>query len=74
MVLRIRNNVKIILLNEKNEILLMYADDPKTTTPDGKYHGKFWFLVGGEIEEGESIEKATIRELHEETVITLKYI
>ena len=70
MSLRIRNSVKIILLNEKNEILLMCADDPKTTTPDGKYHGKFWFLIGGEIKEGESIEEAAIRELHEETGIT----
>jgi 8-oxo-dGTP pyrophosphatase MutT (NUDIX family) len=70
MALRIRNSVKIILLNEKNDILLICADDPKTTTPDGKYHGKFWFPVGGEIEEGESIEEAAIRELHEETGIT----
>ena len=70
MVSRIRNSVKIILLDKNNEMLLMCADDPKTTTPDGKYHGKFWFLVGGEIEKGESIQEAAIRELHEETGIT----
>jgi len=65
----IRNSVKVILLNEKNELLLISADDPKTTSVEGKYHGKFWFLVGGEIESDESIEKAAIREILEETGI-----
>ena len=69
MVAPIRNSVKVILLNEKNEILLVLADDPKTTSVDGAYHGKFWFLVGGEIEPNESIEKAAIREILEETGI-----
>ena len=66
----VRNSVKILLLNQQNELLLMCADDPKTTSSDGKYHGKFWFTTGGEIEEGESIQKAALRELHEETGIT----
>ena len=48
----------------------MCADDPKTTTPDGKYHGKLCFPVDGEIEEDESIKEAAIWELHEETGIT----
>ena len=65
----IRNSAKVILLNEKNELLLMCADDPKTTTVDGKYHGKFWFLIGGEIEKNESLQEAAIREIHEETGI-----
>jgi 8-oxo-dGTP pyrophosphatase MutT (NUDIX family) len=66
----IRNSVKIILINDKDELLLMCADDPKTTSAKGEYHGKFWFLVGGEIENGETIQEAAIRELHEETGIT----
>jgi 8-oxo-dGTP pyrophosphatase MutT (NUDIX family) len=63
----LRNSVKIILLNEKDELLLMCADNPKITSADGEYHGRFWFLTGGEIEKGESTEEAAIRELHEET-------
>lgn len=72
--LPIRNSVKVILLNEKNELLLMCADDPKTTSASGKYHGKFWFLVGGEIKVGESIEEAALREIYEETGISRKDI
>jgi 8-oxo-dGTP pyrophosphatase MutT (NUDIX family) len=63
----VRNSVKIILLNEKDELLLMCADNPQVKSPDGKYHGRFWFLIGGEIEKGESIEEAAVRELYEET-------
>lgn len=62
-----RNSVKILLLSPKNELLLMCADDPKTTAKDGTYNGRFWFPLGGEIEPGESIMQAAIRELHEET-------
>jgi len=65
----VRSSIKILLLNEKNELLLMCADDPKTTSADGKYIGKFWFTVGGQIEENESINEAAIREIYEETGI-----
>ncbi len=63
------SSVRIILLNSKNELLLMCADDPKTTTLKGKYNGRFWYTVGGQIEDGESIEQAALREIYEETGI-----
>jgi len=66
----VRSSVKVLLLNQKNELLLMCAHDPKTTAPDGKYHGQFWFTPGGRIEKGESIQEAALRELYEETGIT----
>ena len=69
MTLPIRNSIKVILLNPKNELLLMCANDPKTTSADGAYHGRFWFLIGGEIEPGESIPEAALREIAEETGI-----
>ena len=53
--LPIRNSIKVLLLNHKNEVLLMCADDPKTVSADGKYYGRFWFPIGGKIEEGESV-------------------
>ena len=61
------HSVRIILLNSKNEVLLMKAEDPKTTEPDGSYHGPFWFLIGGEIEPGEDLATAAYREVFEET-------
>lgn len=60
-------SVRIILLNHKNEILLMKAEDPSTTELDGTYHGPFWFLIGGEIEPGEDLSSAAYREIFEET-------
>lgn len=45
----------------------MCANDPNTTTLEGKATGNYWFTIGGEIEEGESLEDAAKRELFEET-------
>ncbi|NGX52285.1 MAG: hypothetical protein KR126chlam5_00581 [Candidatus Anoxychlamydiales bacterium] len=69
MIKTIRSSIKVILLNDKDELLLMCADDPKTTSADGKYFGKFWFAVGGEIEQNESIQETAYREVYEETSI-----
>lgn len=62
-----RTSVRIILLNHSNEILLLKADDPTTTTLSGHYNGPFWFCLGGKIEEGESAEQAALREIQEES-------
>ena len=61
MALPIRNTVRVLLLNDKNEILLIRIK--KTENP-------FWFTVGGGIDEGESLEEAAFREIYEETGIT----
>ena len=65
--LPIRKSVRILLINERSELLLMCADDPKTTPKDGSYYGRFWFTIGGEMEAGEDLMSAAIRELKEET-------
>ena len=70
----IRNSVKVLLLNDQNELLLLLVDDPKTITVKGKYHGKFWFPTGGEIKPHESIQEAAFREIYEETGIEKKEI
>ncbi|WP_448127275.1 NUDIX hydrolase [Salinicola sp. NYA28a] len=55
---KIRRTVRIVLLNNKSEILLM-----KVVLPDRT----IWCTLGGGIEEDESIEQAAKRELFEET-------
>lgn len=65
-----RHSIKIILLNQANEILLMGTDDKNIKNLDGTYGGKFWQLIGGAIEQGETPEVAAKRELFEETSLT----
>ena len=68
--IQIRNSVRILLINQDKELLLMCVDDPKTTSKDGKYRGRFWTTLGGGIEPSESIVQAVARELHEESGIS----
>ncbi|MGD2169862.1 MAG: NUDIX domain-containing protein [Chlamydiota bacterium] len=63
----IQKSVRILLINDDQKLLLMCANDPKTTSRDGSYYGRFWFPIGGEIEPGESLIEAATRELKEET-------
>ncbi len=63
----IRNSIRILLINDHQELLLMGANDPKITSKHGSYQGRFWFPIGGEIEKGESLMEAAVRELKEET-------
>ena len=65
--LEIRNSIKIILLNQKNQILLIGIDDNSIRNKSGKYPGRFWQMIGGKIEEGEDEIAAAKRELFEET-------
>ena len=65
----IRDSVRIILLNDKNELLLMCIDDPRTKLIGEEYRGRFWVMIGGGIEENETIGEAAFREILEETEI-----
>jgi 8-oxo-dGTP pyrophosphatase MutT (NUDIX family) len=63
----VRSAVRVVLLNEANELLLMCMDDPTIASIGEKYAGRFWTLIGGEIEPGETIQDAAVREVFEET-------
>lgn len=65
--MNIRNSIKIILLNSKDEVLLLGTDDKSITNKDKSYNGKFWQMIGGKIEDGEDVKSAATRELFEET-------
>ena len=65
-----RNAVKIVLLNDANELLLMCMDDPAIRSIGVAYSGPFWTLIGGEIESDETIRDAAEREVREETGLT----
>ncbi len=60
-------SVRILLINDQNQILLLCADDPSTTDLNGNYRGTFWFSPGGKPENEETLKEAAVRELFEET-------
>ena len=64
-----RKSVKVLLLNENNELLLLRCVDKSVTSIDGKQITPLWFLPGGKIEKNETIQEAAIREIQEETGI-----
>ncbi|MEC8064372.1 MAG: NUDIX domain-containing protein [Pseudomonadota bacterium] len=66
MTLPTHKSVRILLLNDTNELLLVCAEDPTTGSKDGKVLPCFWFTIGGQIESGETLLAAAQRELYEE--------
>ena len=64
-----RHSVRIILINDADEVLLMRGDDPNITDLNGKPRGPFWFLIGGGAEPAESVQETALREIFEETGI-----
>ena len=56
--------VSIALINNENEILL-------SKRPENKHLSGFWEFPGGKVEEGETPEKALIREVKEELNIDI---
>lgn len=58
-----RRAVRLLVLDPQGELLLLRGCDP--ANPDVR----FWFTVGGGLDEGESVTDGAVRELREETGI-----
>jgi 8-oxo-dGTP diphosphatase len=56
-------NCRAILVNQKNEILIVKSP-----------HKAYWTIPGGVIEPGESPREACLREIHEETGLTINRV
>ncbi len=65
----VRESVKMLLFNSKNELLMIHVDDPAATSPGGQYFGPFWTPIGGTVEPGETLIQTACREVYEETGI-----
>ncbi len=58
---RTRTSARVVLLDERGRVLLLRGHDPQVP----EVH--FWFTIGGEVEVGETLRDAAVRELQEET-------
>jgi len=60
-----RRAARVILLDHDDHVLLVHAFDP--ARPEERY----WYSLGGGIDEGETSREAALRELHEEVGLVL---
>jgi 8-oxo-dGTP pyrophosphatase MutT (NUDIX family) len=59
-----RTSARVVLLDESGAVLLLRGSDPSLA---GHLAPRWWFTVGGQIADGESLAEAAARELAEET-------
>ncbi|MBP1158498.1 MULTISPECIES: NUDIX domain-containing protein [Rhodococcus] len=60
-----RTSSRVVLLDEKGRVLLLRGHDPQV--PDVY----FWFTIGGAVEMGETLRAAAVREIAEETGLSV---
>jgi 8-oxo-dGTP pyrophosphatase MutT (NUDIX family) len=60
-----RRAARILLVDAKDRVLMFRGTDP------GRPGSRYWFTAGGGIDPGESVEEGAVRELREETGLSV---
>jgi 8-oxo-dGTP pyrophosphatase MutT (NUDIX family) len=55
-------SAKVLLITSELDVLLLSSLDPGNPG-----RPRYWFAVGGGVEEGETLEETAVREVYEET-------
>lgn len=64
-----RHTARLLVMDEQKHVLMIKIEDNSVHDPNQPRRSAFWVTPGGKVEEGESSEKAALRELFEETGI-----
>ncbi|SRR5258705_8307880 len=65
--MKVRKSARIVVLNPAGAVLFLRYHDSTPVNPNKPELLTYWVPPGGGVEEGESFERAAIRELEEET-------
>jgi 8-oxo-dGTP pyrophosphatase MutT (NUDIX family) len=66
--MRIRKTARVLLFDPAGRLLLVRMHDPEVAEENGEVVAEaYWVTVGGEIDPGEDITTAALREIREET-------
>jgi 8-oxo-dGTP pyrophosphatase MutT (NUDIX family) len=72
--MKVRKSARIIVINPAGAVLLVRVNDSTPVNPDEPRLLAYWVPPGGGVDEGESYERAAMRELEEETGIELSEV
>lgn len=72
--MKVRKSSRIVVLDPAGAVLLVRYHDSTPANPSQPERLTYWVPPGGGVDEGESFERAALRELEEETGIELSEI
>lgn len=70
--MHLRDTARVLLIDERRRVLLFHIDDGEPLHPSMPGVQVYWLTPGGGCEPGESFEQTAVRELMEETGLSVE--